>query len=89
MVIYTVQDNYSNPIEPTDALTFSQYGVVDFTVQCWDGSAWVTLATVSGNNSVKRSVSFAPYTTDRIRINVTTALAGYSRIVEEGAWTAP
>ena len=86
VVLYTIQDNYSNPIEPTDTLTFSSYGVTGFTVQGWDGSAWVTLATVSGNNLVKRTVSFAAFTTDQIRINVTSALAGYSRIIEIEAW---
>ena len=86
VVVYTIQDNYTNPIEPTDTLTFNTYGVTGFTVQGWDGSAWVTLATVSGNNLVKRTVNFAAFTTDRIRVNVTSVLAGYSRIVEIEAW---
>ena len=86
VVVYTLQDNYANPIEPTDSLTFTQYGITDFTVQGWNGSAWVTLATVSGNNLVKRSVTFAAFTTDRIRVNVTNALARYSRITEIEAW---
>ncbi len=86
VVVYTLQDNYTNPIEPTDTLTFKTWGVTGFTVQGWDGSAWVTLATVSGNNLVKRTVSFAAYTTDRIRVNITSALAGYSRITEIEAW---
>ena len=41
---------------------------------------------VSGNNLVKRAVSFTPTLTDRIRINVTGALSGYSRITEVEAW---
>jgi hypothetical protein len=86
VVVYTLQDNYTNPIEPTDTLTFNTYGITGFTVQGWDGSAWVTLATVSGNNLVKRTVSFAAFTTDQIRVNVTSALAGYSRIIEIEAW---
>jgi hypothetical protein len=32
-------------------------------------------------------VTFPTYTTDRIRINVTNALAAYSRITEVEAWT--
>src|SRR5581483_1701529 len=86
VVVYSIQDNYTNPLEPTDATTFSLYGVVDFTVDGWDGSAWVTLATVTGNNLVKRTVTFPAYTTDRIRVNVTNALNGYSRITEIEAW---
>src|SRR5581483_3903546 len=57
-----------------------------FTVDGWDGSAWVTLATVSGNNLVKRTVTFPAYTTDRIRVTVTNALGGYSRMTELEAW---
>jgi hypothetical protein len=86
VVVYTLQDNYSNPVQPTDTLTFSQYGVTDFTVQGWDGANWITLGTVSGNNLVKRTINFSSYTTDRIRINVTNALASFSRLTEIEAW---
>ena len=86
VVVYSVQDNYLSPVEPTDTMTFSLYGLVDFTVQGWDGTNWVTLGTVSGNNLVKRTVNFSPYTTDRIRINVTNALNSWSRITEVEAW---
>ena len=58
VVVYTLQDNYANPASPTDTMTFSKYGVTDFTVQGWDGAIWVTLASVSGNNLVKRTVNF-------------------------------
>jgi thermitase len=86
VVVYTVQDNYTNPVEPTDSMTFSLYGVVDFTVQGWNGSAWVTLASVTGSNLVKRTVSFAAFTTDRIRVHITKAFNSYSRITEIEAW---
>jgi hypothetical protein len=86
VVVYTVQDNYGNPTEPTDTQTFSLYGVTAFEVQGWNGSSWVVLASVSGNNLVKRTVSFAAYTTDRMRVNVTAALSSYSRITEIEAW---
>ena len=48
--------------------------MTDFNVQGWTGSAWTTLATVSGNNLVKRTVTFSAFTTARIRVNVTSAL---------------
>ncbi|HKW81285.1 MAG TPA: Ig-like domain repeat protein, partial [Casimicrobiaceae bacterium] len=86
VVVYTLQDNYPNPVEPSDTMTFTTYGITDFTVQGWNGSSWVALGSVSGNNLVKRTVSFAAYTTDRIRINVTGALLNYSRITEVEAW---
>jgi len=88
VVVYSVQDDYINPVQPTDTMTTSLYGLLDFTVQGWNGSAWVVLGTVTGNNLVKRTVTFARFATDRIRVNVTRGRAGYSRIVELEAWTA-
>jgi hypothetical protein len=88
VVVYSVQDNFLNPVEPTDSMVFSLYGLTSFQVQGWTGSSWITLGTVSGNNLVKRTVTFAPYTTDRIRIYVTGTKDGqWSRITEIEAWT--
>jgi hypothetical protein len=87
VVVYTLQDNYASPSPPTDTMTFTQYGITDFAVQSGVGNTWSTLATVAGNNLVKRTVTFAPITTDRIRIRVTGALLVYSRITEVEAWT--
>ena len=91
VVVYTVQDNYANPVEPTDTMTFSLYGITAFTVQGWNGSAWVNLGSVSGNNLVKRTVNFSAFTTDRIRINVTAGarqLLPHHRSRSLGALTA-
>jgi hypothetical protein len=86
VVVYTLQDNYANPVEPTGSMTFSLYGITAFNVQGWNGSSWVTLGSVSGNNLVKRTVNFSAFATNRIRINVTDSLAVYSRITEVEAW---
>ncbi len=86
VVVYTLQDNYTAPVEPTDSMTFSLYGITAFTVQGRQGTKWITLATVSGNNLVKRTVTFAPFTTSQIRIRITAALASFSRITEIEAW---
>ena len=90
MVVYTLQDNYSSPMEPTDTLMFSAYGVTAFTVEGWNGSGWTVLGSVSNNNNlVKRTVTFAPYSTNAIRIRVTQGLAQFSRLVEVEAWSVP
>ncbi len=81
-IVYSVQDTYWAPSEPTDTMTFNNYGLRNFAVQGWDGSAWVTLATVTGNNLVKRTVNFSAYTTDRIRIYITATADGWSRATE-------
>ena len=86
VTVYTLQDNYAAPSEPTDTMTFTQYGLTDWTVEGWDGAAWVTLATVTGNNLVKRTSTFAPMTTNRIRINISRSQGIYSHITEIEAW---
>ena len=86
VVVYSVQDNYISPVEPSDTKTFTLYGLKGFQVQGWSGSSWVTLATVANNNLVKRTVTITPYTTSRIRILATASADGYSRIVEIEAW---
>ncbi len=88
--VFTVQDNYQNPVDPTLAMTFSQYGITDFDVQYWNGSAWITIpnGSVNGNNKVWNKFSFAAVSTNAIRVNVRNALAGYSRIVEIEAYIA-
>jgi len=89
VVVYSVQDNYLTPVEPSDTMTFTLRGITDFTVQGFDGTNWVTLATVTGNQLVKRSVAFTPFTTDRIRINIVSASGnGWSRLTEVEAWSS-
>ena len=88
IIVYSVQDDYLHPVEPTDTMTMRLYGLTDFTVQGWNGAAWVVLASVTGNNLVKRTVSFASFTTNRIRVNITKTGDGYSRIAEIEAWNA-
>ena len=85
--MYTLGDSYGAPVEPGDSQTFSLFGILDFTVQVWNGSTWSTVATITGNNLVKRTITFAAVSTDRVRVTVTNALFGYSRIVELEAWT--
>ena len=86
--IFTIQDNYSNPIEPSSDMTFGVYGVTAFDVQYWAGSSWVTVpnGSVTGNNKVWCQFSFPGITTNKIRVLVNSSLAGYSRIVEVEAW---
>ena len=86
--VFTLQDNYSNPVEPTQSMTFSQYGITGFDIQYWNGSAWVTVpnGSITNNNRVWTKVSFSAVQTTKVRIVVNAALAGYSRITEVEAW---
>ena len=78
--VFTLQDNYTSPSDPTLTMTFSLYGITAFNVQYWTGSAWASVSggDVTGNNKVWRKFTFAALDTTKIRINVTAALASYS-----------
>ena len=67
-------------------MTFTSYGITDFTVEGWDGASWVVLGTVTGNDLVKRTVTFAPFATDRVRVNIGNGRGVYSHITELEAW---
>ena len=86
--VLTLQDAFSAPAEPTPTMTFSLYGIRHFEIQYWNGTAWVAVpgGVISNNNLVWRRVTFAPVVTDRIRVHITGALNGYSRVVELEAW---
>ncbi len=73
---------------PGITLISSSDGVpVDFTVASWNGSAFVTQATVTGNSQVTRAVRFSqPVTTTQLRVTITrdqaTTPGEFSRVTE-------
>jgi hypothetical protein len=89
--VFSMQDAYTNPVEPTLTMTFGYWGLRAFEVQYWNGSAWVTVpgGSITNNNKVWRQVLFAPITTTKIRVFITGALNGYSRVIEVEAWGVP
>ena len=86
--VFSMQDNYTSPVEPTPAMTFASWGLRAFEVQYWTGSSWAPVpgAAITNNNLVWRRFTFAPVTTTKIRVWVTSALNGFSRMVEVEAW---
>ncbi len=88
--VFTLQDNYQSPSEPTEAMTFSLHGVTGFEVQYWSGSAWVTVTggNISSNNKVWRKLSFSAITTSKIRVVTNASSNGWSEVTELEAWTA-
>ena len=89
--VFTVQDNYPAPQDPTETMTFTQYGITAFEVQTWNGAAWVTVpgGNVTSNDRVWRKFSFPPITTSAVRVLVHAGRGGYSRVTEIEAWGAP
>ena len=91
--VFTLQDNYGSPMEPVEALTFSSYGLTNFSLDYWDDAVgtWkrVPGTLVAANNKVWTRLLFAPLPTSKIRIVITGALFSYSRITEIEAWGVP
>jgi hypothetical protein len=89
--VFSVQDAYVSPGDPTLGMTFNAYGLTDFQVQYWTGSAWATVpgGSITGNRQVWVRVSFPALTTSYIRVLITRTADGWSRIVEIEAWTSP
>ena len=88
--VFTVQDNYQAPVDPTPSMTFSLYGLTDFELQYWDGSQWLAVpgGSVSGNTLVWRRVNFSALITSRIRVWITGALDTWSRVTEVEVYQA-
>jgi RHS repeat-associated protein len=88
--VVTLQDSYTNPSDPTETMTFNQYGVTAFDVQYWNGSGWATVpgGSVTGNNKVWRKFTFTAVTTSKIRVLISATADTYSRLLELEAWTA-
>ena len=72
-------------------MTFTQYGIRNFEVQYWTGSAWqlVPGGAVTGNNLVWRQFAVGNITTSKIRVLVTDAAGSHSRITEIEAYGTP
>jgi len=86
--VFSVQDNFPAPAEPTPSMTFTLYGLTDFQVQYLNGSQWLNVpnGVITGSNLVWRQVLFSDLTTNAIRVLVNGALASFSRIIEVEAW---
>jgi hypothetical protein len=91
--VFTLQDNYTSPSEPTETMTFSLYGLTAYDVQYWNAAtaAWTTVTggSVSGNDKVWRKFSFSSITTTKIRVLTNASPDGFSRLTEVEAWSAP
>jgi RHS repeat-associated protein len=89
--VFTEQDNWQFPSEPTESMIFTAYGLTGFEVQYWNGSSWATVpgGSVSGNNKVWRKFTFTAITTNKIRVLTNASVDGYSRITELEAWGYP
>lgn len=87
--VYTLQDGYQSGLEPTLSTPAIAEGILDFEVQTWNGSTWVTVpgGSVTGNTKAIRVFTFSDIVTSQIRVLVHNARNNYSRIVEVEAFS--
>jgi len=91
--LFTTQDNYMSPMEPTPSMEFKTFGLRDFDVQFWNDSAsvWIPIpgGGVRGNKLVWNQFNFptTPITTSKIRVVCLGSPDSYSRITELEAWS--
>jgi PKD repeat protein len=88
--VFTIQNDFRNPVEPDANTPADVYGILDFDLQYWNGTDWLTVpgGTVTGNNKAMRVVTFTPVTTTRVRVLVHNGRVYFSRIVELEAFGA-
>jgi RHS repeat-associated protein len=86
--VFTLQDNWAGPSEPTESMTFTQWGLTGYDVQYWDGSNWITVpgGSVTGNNKIWKKFTFSPLSTSKIRVLTNASVDGYSRLTEIEAY---
>ena len=88
--VFTLQNNWTTAGEPTLTTPATGEGILDFDVQYWNGSAWVTVTggSVTSNDKAWRQFTFPAVTTTKIRVVVNNSRNNYSRIVELEAYGA-
>ncbi len=86
--VYTLQNDFRNPVPPTETTLADLYGLIDFNIEYWDGGQWVTVGGPGGvgeirnNDKAMRTINFPPLATTKIRIFVLNGRVHFSRIVE-------
>jgi hypothetical protein len=91
--VFMVQNTPASPVEPTATTPATSYQLADFTIQYFDGttSTWVTVpgGNIVGNALAWVKATFTAVTTNQVRVYVTKAKDGTSRVAEIEAYTAP
>lgn len=81
--VFTLKDSQNYNTDPALSDTFTLYGNIGFTVEYWDGSAWVQIfATLTANDLVWKKITSFSGKTSKIRVLVNSAAASNATLVE-------
>ena len=86
--VFTMQDAWWSPIEPTETTKFFNNGISSFEVQYLHGTGWLTIpgAVVTNNINVWKKFTFAPLVTTKIRLVINGSRSAVSTVVEMEAF---
>ena len=88
--VYTLQNDFRNPQEPTPLTPATDYGILNFEVQTCNGATCTTVpvtGTITGNDKAMRIITLGtPINATGVRIKVNNAREHFSRIVEVEAF---
>lgn len=80
-------DSLWNSSDPSLYDTFKDIGNEDFKIQYWNGSVWITIAEVEGNDRIRNRFDFPAVTTRKIRVYITKVAGNNNaRMVAVEAW---
>jgi F5/8 type C domain-containing protein len=82
-----LQNGYQAGLEPNATTSASAEGILDFDVEYWDGSSWVTVGSITNNDLAWRKFTFSPVLTTKIHVAIHNSRSNYSRIVELEAYS--
>lgn len=82
--IFTLHDNinYDSSLTIDLTTTFTSYGVTGYDIKYWDGAAWQTFVSVTGNDKVWRQWMPSIPSADIFRVYCTSVLASEPRLIE-------
>lgn len=81
--VFTVRENQSDGSAPNmDETCSTSYGATGYDLDYWNGTSWVNLVSITGNNKLWRQFTFSPISTTKIRLTVNAVPDGYARIAE-------
>jgi hypothetical protein len=91
--VYTLQNDFRNPVEPTPQTPADLYGIGDFEVQSCNGATCTTIpvvGTVTNNDKAMTIIVLrTPVQATGVRIKVNNGRVSCSRIVEVEAFGCP
>lgn len=81
-IFFGDSSDFNSTTVPLDATRVSTLAVVDYRVQYWNGSSYVTVVTITGNNKQWKQHTITPVATTKMKFIWDTAASGAAYLLE-------